>query len=196
MTFETKVKLPLTFAGLLLLNGCAGIELVHLAGQTLTQELSTIARAKSDIETKIGIRVYAIEMFEQRPMWVTPCEYTGVLVEYARDWDELDELGHVVRMAEPSKPAGYALLLNKEMCPDKEPENILKTGTRSGLISEYVIRKGHGHIAMNYLSTNSDMRPKWMPQVIETIKTEATTNPAAAHFLAEMQARSDTDIFR
>jgi len=181
------------------MTGCVGVELAHLAGQVATQEISTIARAHDDVHLKTGVKVYPIAMFQQRPMWVTPCEYRGVIVEYSRDWDEVDDAGHVVRKADPHKREGYAVILNKEACPNKQPADIIKVGsaTMSGLFGEpkYAIREGHGRTAVNYLDMHPDLRPRWMPQVIRTIKHEAAGNPVAADFLTQMRGRGDTQLF-
>lgn len=196
---QRNLKMAIALCAAPWVAGCAGLELAHLVGQTLTQEVSTIARANHDVPVQPGVKVYAFEMFEQRPLWVTPCQYSGVIVEYAQDWDQVAEDGHVVRKANPDKMAGYALLLNKEQCPDEEPADILKVGSQefNSLFGppKYAIRKGHGRTAVNYYGLHGDMRPKWMPGVVETIKAEASSNPAAAAFLAQMQERSYSNLF-
>jgi len=196
---KKKMMVALALSAIPFLAGCVALDVAYLAGQVMTQELSTIARAESDVLIKNDVKVYAVKMFQQHPMWVPPCKYSGVLVEYAQDWDEVDTEGRVIRKAAPDGKAGYALILNKEDCPEKEPADILKVGTREDHYmfgaSKYVIREGHGHLAMNYLEMNPELRPEWMPQVIRTIKSEAASNPDAADFLAQTQNRSDTKLF-
>jgi hypothetical protein len=187
-----KIAIALTT---LLLTGCAGLELVHLAGQVIAQEASTVAVANDDVRMQENAKVYVVNMRQRRPYGFAFCQYKGVMVEYARDWNELDEQGNVVRVAEPDKAAGYALLLNQETCPKGGQKAILKVGSRAHYPwGAFVIRKSHSMIAVNYYGLSTDIRPKWMPQVLATLRAESATNPDAARFLAGLEARQDPDL--
>lgn len=180
----------------LLLTGCAGLEMAHLAGQVLAQEVSTVVVGKDNIDETEGVQVYAVEMQQRRPYGFARCEYTGVMVEYFRDWEERDAWGNVTREADAEESVGYALILNKESCPNKAPRDIAKVGSRfHGIFgNRYVSRKNFSMTAVDYSKMAQDLRPKWIPQVLNTIKREADTNPAAATFLAELKSRDDLDF--
>lgn len=128
-------------------------------------------------------------------MWVDKCAYDGVMVEYARDWEEVQEHTGIVSPPEPDKPVGYALILTKERCPGKPEVKIFSTGAKylyPLLGKGYVIREGHRMDAVAYPGARPDSGPKWMPQVLKTIETEALTNPAAKLFMADIQGRAST----
>lgn len=184
-------------AAALTLTGCAGLEMAHLAGQVIAQEVSTVAVAQDDVKMQDGAKVYPVEMGQRRPLGFASCKYQGVMVEYSRDWDEIDEWGHVVRAAEPDTSVGYALLLINESCPESEPQEIMKIGSKSFYPiwgRDFVIRKSHSMTAVDYFNLAQGLRPQWMPQVLNTIKEEAATNPVAANFFVELESRSDLEL--
>lgn len=170
----------------------AVFDLVFLAATVANQVLNVVALAKTDIEAKPDVAVYAIDMKQQTPMWVDKCHYQGLMVRYARDWEETNAQTGVVLPAEPDKPVGYALILLKEQCPNSPERAIFKTGSKFfyPIFSRgYVIREGHRIDALDYGDQRDDLKPKWMAQVLKTIDSESANNPAASAFVAELTRR-------
>ena len=95
---------------------------------------------------------------------------------------------------EPDTPAGFAMILTKGSCPDKEVESertveFFAIGER-GMRGRYVIRELERIVTYPLTPENSEkLTPKWLPQVMDTIKHEAPVNPAAQAFLDELQRR-------
>jgi hypothetical protein len=170
------------------------LNLLYLAVTVGSQALNIVANADSDIQIKENVRVYAISMTQQAPFWVNKCHYDGVMVEFSRDWPEIDQSTGVVLPPAPDKPFGYALILTKERCPGKVEQNIFSTDDKhfSPFFGrgKYVIRDGNRMDAVDYASQKEDFRPKWMPQVLKTIQAEASSNVAAKNFETELAART------
>jgi hypothetical protein len=169
------------------------LNIFYLAATIGSQAINIVANADSDIEIKENVHVYAISLKQQAPFWVDKCHYSGVMIEYARDWEEIEPSTGTVLPAAPEKPIGYALILTKEKCPDKSERDIFSTGSKFFYPlfgRNYVIREGHRIDALDYASQKEDFRPKWMPQVLKTIQQEASNNIAAQNFEAEMNKRT------
>lgn len=167
---------------------------IFLAATLTSQAFNIVARSTTDVKIQENISVYAVEMKQQAPMWADKCLYDGVMVQYARDWEETQESTGIVLPAEPDKPLGYALILTKEKCPGKAERDIFSAGSKFFYPlfgKDYVIREGHRIDSVDYASQRDDMRPKWMPQVLRTIESESTSNPAANSFITEMKRRAD-----
>lgn len=175
------------------LSGCVGLDAVYLAGTVASQNINIVARAEADIPIEAGVKVYPISMKQQTSVFTAPCHYQGVLVEYARDWPELDQATATMLPPAPDKPIGYALILTKEQCPNKAQRAIFSLDSKYFYLiggSRYVIRDGYRMDAVDYASYAQDMRPKWLAQVLKTIHDEAPRNTAAQGFETEMAARA------
>jgi hypothetical protein len=167
---------------------------LFLATTLANQVLNIVGLSNSDIHIQEDVRVYAVAMRQQTPYGVDKCAYDGVMVQYARDWEEVQPSTENVLPPEPDKPIGYALILTKEKCPGKDERAIFSTGSKffyPFFGRSYVIREGHRIDAVDYASQPENMRPKWMPQVLKTIETDAPENIVAQNFLGEMKARAD-----
>lgn len=175
------------------LSGCVGLDAVYLAGTVTSQNINIVARAETDIKMQDGVKVYPITMKQQTSVFTEPCHYQGVLVEYARDWPEIQQSTGITLPPAPDKPIGYALILTKEQCPRKDARAIFSLDSKYFYLigaTSYVIRDGYRMDAVDYSSYAKDMRPKWLPQVLKTIHHEASHNIAAQEFEAEMASRS------
>lgn len=167
---------------------------LYLAATITSQALNIVGNAEADVLKQDGIKVYSVSLKQQAPMWVDKCLYDGVMVQYARDWEEPEQVTGVILPPEPDKPVGYALILTRENCPGKEPRNIFSTGSKFFYPlfgKDFVIRERHRIDAFDYADTREEMRPKWMPQVMKTIEAEAVGNPVAQAFVMEMQRRAE-----
>jgi hypothetical protein len=165
-----------------------------LAATLTSQMLNIVAQANVDVKIQEGVRVYSVAMRQQTPYGVDKCSYDGVMVQYARDWEEVQSSTERVLPPEPDKPIGYALILTREKCPGKNERPIFSTGSKFfyPLFGRaYVIREGHSVNAVDYAGQRENMRPKWMPQVLKTIEAEVPNNKAAQMFVAEMMARAE-----
>ncbi|WP_443113349.1 hypothetical protein [Herbaspirillum seropedicae] len=178
------------------LTGCVGLDAVYLAGTVTSQNINIVARAESDVPTRDGVKVYPVAMKQQTSYFTTPCHYQGLLVEFARDWEEVQAATGTLLPPEPDKPIGYALILTSEQCPEKPARPLFSLDekyfhflTRSR--GDYVIREGQRMDAVDFSSYAPDQRPKWLPQVLRTIHDEAPRNRAAQQFENEMEARPE-----
>lgn len=173
------------------------LNILYLGATIAAQNLAIVANATSDIPIQEGVRVYAVRMKQQAPLWADHCLYDGVMVEFARDWEEMQPLTDVVLPPAPDTPVGYALILTAETCPGKPERTIFSTGSKFFYPlfgKRYVIRDGHRMDAQDYATAKDELRPKWMPQVLRTLAAEAPGNPAARDFLAEMERRSQAAV--
>jgi len=169
------------------------LNVIFIAANIAAQTLNVVARADEDILIQKDVKVYAVSMTEQAPMWTDKCKYQGVMVEYARDWEEEQLSTGIILPAEPDKPIGYALILTKERCPEKEERQIFNVGESPSspfFGRKHVLREGNPVDTRDFVSMKEEFRPKWMPQVLRTIEAEAPKNPAAHHFLDEIRSRT------
>lgn len=167
------------------------LNVLYLGATVAAQSLTIVANATSDIPFQEDVRIYAVRMKQQAPLWADHCLYDGVMVEFARDWEEVQPITGVVLPPAPDKPVGYALILTAENCPDKPERKIFSTGERFLPLfgRRYVIRDGNRMDTLDYATTREELRPKWMPQVLRTLAADAGNNPVARDFLVEMERR-------
>lgn len=125
------------------------------------------------------------------------CSFKGVMVPFTRDWDEeVDNIySKSVIPAEPDKTAGHAFLVNKKVCPGKEPEDIFRVDSTTRVRIERV-RQTHVHdrtiAAFDLTAMRQDQQPKWFAQVMSRIeRLAAADNPVAKNFLAELKAAAE-----
>lgn len=136
----------------------------------------------------------AVEFRPATAFWnkTYPCRYHGLLVPYVRDWEE--EVGgfesKTILPPEPDKLAGYAVVINKLICPNEEPQFVFNVGQfrawRPGttLVPSYTVT-AYG------LRPNPDLQPKWLPQVTKAIEDAAATNADARGFLVFSQSAKE-----
>lgn len=154
----------------------------------------------SNIETvrQENKKVYHASMRQIVPYGKEPCQYSGVFVEYAQDWDDYDKNGELKSKAAPNKPIGYALLLNKEMCPGTDPKAILRVGEKLFYPlfgKNYVIRELHQVNATDYMTSHESLRPKWISQVFTKLELESENRDVdAKKFMAELKDVEDIKI--
>jgi len=183
------------------LTGCAGIGAANMflgvtgAGvQAIAPQMTFEAKAK--IEPIEGQQVYPARFKGLRRglAWISHCEAHGVVVDYIKDWDTLDEeTGRVIRKADPNKIHNQALLIYKLDCKGEPPKKILVTAERKAKIfgKKGKLDKNEFVVTNNYFDSADFIRPRWMAQVIKTIQAEAPTNPAAQDFLDSVKIGED-----
>lgn len=166
--------------------------LIFLGATLATPDIKLNSLA--DITQEDNKRVYYAQLREQAPGFnqAAKCRYSGYFVPYARDWEEVDETSGKVVPAEPEKVIGYALIVTKEQCPEKPERDIMHVGSKflyGGLWgpSKYVTRELHRIDVSDYFGTKPDFRPKWMPQVLKTIKEESSSSEIARDALSQIE---------
>lgn len=117
------------------------------------------------------------------------CRFTGVMVPYTRDWEEVTDNGLVktVLPPEPNKTAGYAYIINKKTCPGKEPEAMFSTGQWFGGFLGNTGMSNRFRLTVTSLNPDPDLRPKWLNQVMGIVAHEAESKPVAKSFLTFTQ---------
>lgn len=136
--------------------------------------------------------LHAVVPFEGKPIVSyfsaeRHCRFHGVAVPYERDWEIVSEntMTHTktVMPPEPGKLHSYAILINKKICPGKEPERMLLGG--SGQTSPWKhlgIIEGD-KVMMSSISQETEKQPKWLPQVMRVIELAEPTQPFIKEFL-------------
>ena len=112
------------------------------------------------------------------------CEYTGLMVPYTHDWEEVRQNGDAeeVISADSTKVAGHAFLYNQRVCKGKEAESLLRVGDFQRLYGKFQ-RSLSIQVGDLLEAEKPDNIPNWFPQVYERIKLVAQTDSAAADFL-------------
>ena len=112
------------------------------------------------------------------------CRYTGLMVPFVRDWEEVIKQGdsslETVLPPEPDKTAGHAIIINRKVCGNTM-EPIFRVGTIYGAYGGY--RKQNTVIALNLAELRTDERPKWLGQVLSRIERLSSTDTAAREFI-------------
>jgi len=110
------------------------------------------------------------------------CQYTGVMVPYVRDWEEIVHYNNhdEIRPAEPNKTAGQAFIINKKNCEGKVPEAVLRIGARPAPAD---FSWGSKFVAQDLGSMKPEDRPKWFNQVWQRVERVAQHDTQAKEFL-------------
>lgn len=125
------------------------------------------------------------------------CRYAGVVVAFDRDWEDEVTIGEqkIVRPAEPGKLAGYAFLVNKELCPGKPAQRVSYVYDTSAagatLGAKALVKEGHQVQTLPLTKETSELY-RWLPQVMRRIEAVADTNPAAKSFLEFLRQSTET----
>jgi len=143
-----------------------------------------------------GQKVHAGSFTGLPLIWQEHCDAKGVVVDYARDWDVLDEeTGRIAFEADPTKIYGQAIILYNLACRKKPVQSVLLIDERRPTVRKSLkIRLNEEVRGSDYFSRSDSMKPKWMAQVIKTIQDEAATNPAAREFLAHVKIKDGMPI--
>ncbi|WP_126223537.1 hypothetical protein [Burkholderia ambifaria] len=119
-------------------------------------------------------------------MWYTSCTAEGVMLPYARDWEETVQRGReeVVLPPEPDTTVGQAYIVTKMKCKDKPEEHVLLVDQDYRAVTR--IAEDHTLTAQAYFGLKPDQRPKWFGQVIKRLERAAATNPSAKQALKDI----------
>lgn len=187
-----KFLISIVVLSMLSLTGCAVIELGHLAYYVATNtSVGTEWNSTQEIKPIEGQYVYAAT-FSTPNKSGTKCDADGVVVDYARDWDVIDEhTGQITFKADPKKIYGQAIVLYHMECNHGLKSDVLLTGERRQIIGQplklNLLEKTH---TTDFHTTTEFRKPRWMTQVLETILREAPTNPAALKFLQHVPLKN------
>jgi hypothetical protein len=188
-------------AATLLLTGCAGAELAHLAYATMDTTLSTkLYPASGRVKIPEELET-ATPMTYTREFWREDgsgkCVFAGVIVPWERTW--VAEINHdgntTVLPPEPGVRAGYVALVNEKRCGTAVPQKIFLVGEQftgraifgMGFDGKPFVDKVHSVSSGDVLAMQAQNRPQWFAQSIERLTRLAPTHPAAKAFLAKSQ---------
>jgi hypothetical protein len=110
------------------------------------------------------------------------CKYTGLMVPYVRDWEEVVKHGEIetVLPPEPNKTAGHAFIINQKVCGDKV-EPVFRAGVVMRATGGFLYK--HSFAAYDVTEMKVEERPKWLEQVLHRIDRVAVQDPAAKAFV-------------
>lgn len=109
------------------------------------------------------------------------CTYDGVIVPFARTWEEEDKATGFMRKPDPDTIAGYAVLFYQKTCEGKV-EPVLRMGQTPGLIRA-AFNKGERTDVDEYDFSKPEKLPKWLDQVKVALSLNQATSPRAAQAL-------------
>lgn len=110
------------------------------------------------------------------------CKYTGLMVPYVRDWEEVVKHGEIetVLPPEPDKTAGHAFIINQKVCGDKV-EPVFRTGIVMRSTGGFLYK--HSFAAFDVTEMKIEDRPKWLEQVLRRIERVAAQDADAKAFV-------------
>lgn len=192
-------KLAAVAAAAVVLTGCAGAELAHLAYQATVEQFTIQYRTDTQGQKHVSWRhgFDAVQPMQYQRHFLREeanCTFTGVLIPWARTWpQEVRNGDNVTYIApEPNEIAGYAAVVYRKQCSDQAAQAILHVGQQEDVLM--VKREAKAGVlnnrparAMDVLSGNQDFRPQWLPQVVERAVQLAPSNAAAKQFVLAAQ---------
>ncbi len=120
------------------------------------------------------------------------CKYTGLMVPFARDWEEEVSNGAAmpnVRPPEPNKVAGQAFIIDRKVCGEKV-EPVLRAGfiysTSGSLRYKHTVQV----YDVNEMKKPHE-RPKWLEQVLRRVERTAYNNSASRDFVVRLKANTE-----
>lgn len=191
-------KLAAVAAAAVVLTGCAGAELAHLAYQATSEQFTIQYRTDLDTSRVTWAHGFdAIQPMRYKRHFLREegkCEFNGVLIPWSRTWPQEVRNGDVVThiAPTPNEIAGYAAVVYSKQCPNEPAQAILHVGEQDGMI--IAPKEGKAGMidlrparTMDVLSGNQDFRPQWLPQVVERAVQLAPSNAAAKQFVLAAQ---------
>lgn len=158
------------------------LDLLLLAGMSVANIMLYV---DEDVVVPPGLdQVVAVSFHREWWRDESDCRFYGVAVPFSRTWEEHYQHGDVETTSapEPDTRAGIALVINRKICPGKADEAIFRTSDIwHGRVTN-IYRKSQ-HYSIEVASLREDLRPKWLPQVMERIEKSSSTNLAAKNFL-------------
>lgn len=150
------------------------LEMAFAGAMAVSQPVLLQTTEQISFVQKVGA-VFPTELTQVRALISGPgdgCRYSGVAVSYARDWEDVQNQGELTERRlppEPNKPIGLAFMIDKKICPDKEPESVALMAEHPYLFAF----KGHKVNAKDLNTTPKEQQPKWFPQVMKAITDKA-----------------------
>lgn len=191
-------KLAAVAAAAVVLTGCAGAELVHLAYQATSEQFTIQYRTDLDSSRVTWAHGFdAIQPMRYKRHFLREdgkCKFNGVLIPWSRTWPQEVRNGDTVTQLSPTpnEIAGYASVVYSKQCPDQPVQPILHVGEQEGMI--IAPKEGKAGLidlrpakTMDVLSGNQDFRPQWLPQVVERAVQLAPSHAVAKQFVLAAQ---------
>jgi len=168
-----------------------GLDLIFAAGVVMS---GVTLYANDDYKApaqRDGVQAVSLHREFYREDGRGKCEFKGVMVPFVRDWEEVRRTGEandeMTLEAKPNATAGAAFLINQRVCEGKAPEVLLRGGDKYGLTEGRNFYEKHSVIATDLMTTPQEQQPKWLIQVLDRLERLASTDKAAATFLAVSQ---------
>lgn len=158
------------------LSGCAAVELAHAVYQATSGNIGY--GSDSEVNRQSGKIVYAAS-FHTGDGYRQKCWADGVAVDYSRGKPTAGASeGLPTKTFNAGEVYGQAIIIYKEACgksSDTAPaRDVVLTGARRQIFGMPVILSvDEKVVTYDYLSANNAHRPDWMPQVLQTIQTQA-----------------------
>ena len=110
------------------------------------------------------------------------CKYTGVMVPFVRDWEQVIKHGETERVLppEPDKTAGQAFIINRKVCGEKV-EPVFRVTEIWSAKGAYLYK--HTVAAYDLTDMRQDQRPQWLEQVLRRVERAAANNDQAKAFI-------------
>ncbi|KVP39962.1 hypothetical protein [Burkholderia ubonensis] len=110
------------------------------------------------------------------------CKYTGLMVPFVRDWEEVVKHGEIetVRAPEPDKTAGHAFIINRKVCGDTVTP-VFRTAEINRTWSGFLYK--HSIVAFDVADMRPDQRPKWLEQVLHRVERVSAHDEKAKEFI-------------
>lgn len=121
------------------------------------------------------------------------CKYTGLMVPYVRDWEEVVNHGDSMETTlppEPDKTAGHAIIINRKVCGESV-EPMFRVASLVGVVDGY--RTQFPVAVFDVTEMRPDQRPKWLGQVLSRIE-RASANDATAREFIEFNKKSSLKL--
>lgn len=191
-----KKKLSMGLAAAVVLSGCVGAEMVNLAYQATVETFTIqywIAMDKKYASWENDLNAIQPMTFKRSSLREEgACAFEGVLIPWTRTWEQKTMSGGVesVLPPEPNKIAGYAAVVYSKKCPDQPAQKILHVGPQEDIgmtQGKAVVVNNMPARTMDLFSSNQNLRPQWVPQVVERATQLATSNRAAKIFIVSAQ---------
>ncbi|KVP65671.1 hypothetical protein WJ96_04705 [Burkholderia ubonensis] len=110
------------------------------------------------------------------------CKYTGLMVPFVRDWEEVVKHGEIetVRPPEPDKTVGHAFIINRKVCGDTVTP-VFRTAEINRTWSGFLYK--HSIAAFDVTDMRPDQRPKWLEQVLRRVERVSAHDANAKAFI-------------
>lgn len=123
------------------------------------------------------------------------CSFKGIMVPFARDWDEVDESTYppITRAATPDKREGHVIVINRKVCKSDQGDVVTPMFSAGPIWRTWNdFKEMHQVVVQDMVAMKPENKPQWLPGVMARIERVAATDPAAKEFLGYLAASAET----